>query len=93
MTVTEQKGISQNPYVKSLVFEPTAKTPAGTYTLLGSETPLFRFMPTVMLKTTEFDNWSITNSWFVENPGCITEATSFIFAFPGDGITTPLAMT
>jgi hypothetical protein len=50
-------------------------------------------MPTVMLKTTEFDTWSITNSWFVENPGCIADATNFIISLPADGITTPLAMT
>ena len=46
-----------------------------------------------MLKTTELDTWSVTNSWYVENPGCVADAASYIFALPGDGITTPLAMT
>jgi hypothetical protein len=74
-------------------FKFTGAEPAGTYTSFGSEVPLFRFMPSVMLKTTLFDTWSITNSWFVENPGCIADASSFIFALPGDGIVTPMAMT
>jgi hypothetical protein len=93
MTVTEQKGITQNVYVKNQGLTFSNPAPAGTYTFLGSEVPLFRFMPSVMLKTTELDTWSVTNSWYVENPGCIADAASYIFALPGDGITTPLAMT
>jgi hypothetical protein len=46
LTITEQKGITKNPYLLALLPANSINT-GGLYTTQGSEVPLLRFMPSV----------------------------------------------
>lgn len=66
-TISEQKGITQNNYVKNSggTNLNLGVTPAGTYTDKGSETPLFRFFSSVKLKKLLLDSWQMSGIWYV----------------------------
>jgi hypothetical protein len=67
MTITEQKGITQNNYIKGSGGSNLGLdvTPAGTYTDKGSENPLFRFYNSVKLQNLVLNNFQMSGIWYI----------------------------
>lgn len=68
MSITDQKGAMANTYLTGTVGVPVS--PGGTYTSLGLEASVFRFYPTVKVRTLQIVDIKMTNVYYVENSAC-----------------------
>jgi hypothetical protein len=82
LSIIAHKGAFFNTYLAGTIGVPVGN--GGPYFKIGSESPIFRFYPTVRINTMKIVDIIMTDDYYIENPLCLAQSTSMLFSFPGD---------